>query len=102
MVIWINASINVRSFDTFKLLSNLFRYSLTKSFLYHSVLLCLLNDNYFLGGIPVAKSNLDIFLAIYDALTPKNRTQLVALLEEAVRNQSASIDSQDPVQQTSG
>lgn len=50
----------------------------------------------------MAKSNLDIFLAIYDALTPKNRTQLVALLEEAVRNQSASIDSQDPVQQTSG
>ena len=47
----------------------------------------------YIGGILVTKSNLDIFLAIYDALTPKNRARLVVLLEAAVHNQSASSDS---------
>lgn len=41
----------------------------------------------------MAKSNLDIFMAIYDALTPENRAQLAALLEEVLRSQSASSDS---------
>lgn len=38
-------------------------------------------------------TKLEIFLAIYDALTPENRDRLAALLEAIVRNQSACSDS---------
>ena len=37
--------------------------------------------------------NLELFLQIYDALTPENQARLAALLEEVARSQEVSADS---------
>ena len=39
------------------------------------------------------ESNESIILELYELLSPENRERLLALLEEAVRSQSASPDS---------
>lgn len=53
-----------------------------------------------IGGILVTKSNLDVFLEIFDTLTPENRDRIVELLEAAAHNQSASSDFDQSAKET--